>query len=188
MSKGSEVAHNAALSADGKSAGSTFGALTMALNVAGTLLILAMAVGVNADILGRGLFNEPIPGVAEFLGLAIVAVVFLQMANTLRANRHVSNDLIVAAIALRWPRIAHACYAIFHAIGATLMGLIVWYVYPIFRENYAGGYFKGTLGFIEIPVWPFLLVALIGGAATLIQYLILAWSELRRACERPGLQ
>lgn len=157
---------------------SAFGAFTMVLNVIGTVLTLIMAVSVNADVLGRGLFNQPVPGVAEFLGLSIVAAVFLQMANTLRENRHVANDLIVAAVAVRWPRLAHACYALFHGIGAVLMALIVWYVIPIFRENYVGGYFKGTLGFVEIPVWPFMLVVLIGGAATLLQYLLLAWKEL----------
>ena len=53
-----------------------------------------MAVAVNADVIGRNVFNHPIPGVVEFLGLSIVAIVFLQMANTLREGRHVSNDLL----------------------------------------------------------------------------------------------
>jgi hypothetical protein len=61
---------------------SWFGIFTMVLNIVGTLLIIVMAVAVNADILGRELFNRPIAGVTEFVGLAIVAIVFLQMANT----------------------------------------------------------------------------------------------------------
>jgi TRAP-type C4-dicarboxylate transport system permease small subunit len=153
----------------------------MALNVIGTVLILVMAVAVNADILGRELFNRPVPGVTEFLGLSIVAVVFLQMANTLREDRHVSNDIVMSWVGLKHPRFARFCYGVFHLIGALLLALIVWYVVPIFRENYDGDYYKGTTGVVEIPVWPFMLVVLIGGAATVVQYLLLAGREFRRA-------
>ncbi|MBL8664576.1 MAG: TRAP transporter small permease [Candidatus Odyssella sp.] len=163
---------------------SWFGRITVALNAVGTVLILVMAVAVNADIFGREAFNRPVPGVTEFLGLSIVAVVFLQMANTLREDRHVSNDLVLAAVAKRRPRVAAFFYGIFHLVGATLMGFIVFYVFPIFRENYEGGYYKGTGGVVEIPVWPFMLVVLIGGIATVGQYLILAVQQFRRAAAK----
>src|SRR5581483_11371840 len=130
---------------------SWFGGVTMVLNVAGTILILAMAVAVHADIFGRELFKSPIAGVNEFIGLAIVAVVFLQMANTLRENRHVSNDLILAWVARTHPRVAHFFYSLFNLVGAVLMGFIAWYVVPILAENYQGGYYKGTSGIVEIP-------------------------------------
>ncbi|HVO16368.1 MAG TPA: TRAP transporter small permease [Alphaproteobacteria bacterium] len=165
--------------------GSWFGAITMGLNVIGTVLIILMALAVNLDVLGRDLFNSPVPGVTEFIGASIVSVVFLQMANTLREERHVSNDIILAAIGVTRPRIACAFYALFHAVGAALMGLIVWYVWPMLVENYQGGYYRGTAGVVEIPVWPFMLTVVVGGAATLIQYLLLALRELRRALAAP---
>ncbi len=59
-----------------------FGRFTVGLSLIGTLLIIIMTIAVNADIIGRDFFNHPIAGVTEFLGLSIVAVVFLQMANT----------------------------------------------------------------------------------------------------------
>ena len=69
------------------------------------------------------LFNQPIPGVNEFIGLSIVAVVFLQMANTLREGRHVSNDIIMSADRrARIRAVAYAFYGLFHLIGAVLMG------------------------------------------------------------------
>jgi TRAP-type mannitol/chloroaromatic compound transport system permease small subunit len=156
----------------------------MVLNAVGTVLIIAMALAVNADILGRELFSRPIAGVTEFIGLSIVAVVFLQMANTLREDRHVSNDLIMAWVGRSRPRVARFFYGIFHVIGALLMALIVWYVFPIFAESYRGDYYKGTGGMVEIPVWPFMLVVLIGAAATVAQYLILAAHEFARAFAR----
>jgi TRAP-type C4-dicarboxylate transport system permease small subunit len=160
---------------------SWFGSLTAVLNVAGTILIIAMAIAVNADVLGRDLFNHPIAGVNEFLGLSIVAVVFLQMANTLREGRHVSNDIIMHAIGLHHPRVSRVFYGTFHLIGAGLMALIVWFVWPMFVEMYQAGYYQGTANVVEIPIWPFVLPVVIGGIATVIQYLIFAWDEFTLA-------
>jgi TRAP-type C4-dicarboxylate transport system permease small subunit len=160
---------------------SLFGWFTAALNFIGTILIIAMAIAVNADVGGRNLFNHPIPGVNEFLGLSIVAVVFLQLANTLREGRHVSNDIIMQAIGVYQPRVAYAFYGAFNLIGAGLMAMIVWFVWPMFVEMYRAGYYKGTAGVVEIPVWIFVLPVVIGGAATAIQYILFAMQEFDRA-------
>jgi TRAP-type mannitol/chloroaromatic compound transport system permease small subunit len=147
-----------------------FGAATRGLNVVGTILILVMAVAVNADVIGRDFFNHPIPGVLEFLGLSIVAVVFLQMANTLREDRHVSNDLLMRLVAGSYPRFAAVVYLIFDLIGAALMMIIIVYVWPLLMLDYRGGYYSGTAGVIEIPIWPFKAVIIVGAAATAIQF------------------
>lgn len=164
----------------GASATSWFGAITQALNVAGTVLILVMVVAVNADVIGRDFFNHPIPGVLEFIGLSIVTIVFLQMANTLREGRHVSNDLLTQLIAHWRPRIAAGIYAIFNLIGAGLMALIVFYMWPLLKRNYLGGFYAGTAGVIEIPIWPFMVAVVIGAVATFFQFLVFAWRDVQR--------
>lgn len=158
-----------------------FGRLTVGLSMIGTVLIVIMAIGVNADILGRDLFSHPVAGVTEFLGLAIVAVVFLQLANTAREERHISNDLIMSAVAVHYPRFATVVYGVFHLAGALLFVLIVWFVVPKLIENYDGNYYKGTAGYIEIPIWPFQGTVVVGAAAAAVQYLLLAWREFSRA-------
>jgi TRAP-type C4-dicarboxylate transport system permease small subunit len=163
---------------------SWFGTLTALLNIAGTILIVAMAVAVNADVLGRDLFNKPIAGVNEFLGLSIVSIVFLQVANTLREGRHVSNDIIMRWIGGSHPRVACGFYGLFCLIGAALMALIVWFVSPMFMEMYRGGYYQGTQGVIEIPVWPFVLPVIIGGIASAVQYVLFAGYEFAQAFGR----
>jgi len=160
---------------------SFFGGVTQALNIAGTLLILLMVVAVNFDVIGRNLFNHPIPGVLEFLGLSIVAIVFLQMANTLREGRHVSNDLLTQLVSRSKPRLKAWIYAFFNGVGALLMVLIAIYVWPIFLQNYIGGYYRGTTGVAEIPIWPFMAAILIGSVATAIQFLLLMLKDVRRA-------
>ncbi|MCC6948357.1 MAG: TRAP transporter small permease [Bradyrhizobiaceae bacterium] len=172
--------------ADGAPRSSYFGTLTRVLNVIGTLLILAMAVAVNADVIGRNAFNHPLPGVLEFLGLSIVAIVFLQMANTLREDRHVSNDLIMRAVATSRPKFAAFIYGIFNLVGAALMVLVVIYVWPILAETYRNGYFRGTAGVVEIPIWPFYTAIVFGAAATAVQFALFALREFQRAMRTTG--
>jgi TRAP-type C4-dicarboxylate transport system permease small subunit len=165
---------------------SYFGRFTQALNIVGTLLILVMAVAVNADVIGRNAFNRPMAGVLEFIGLSIVAVVFLQMANTLREDRHVSNDVFIRMIAAAHPRVAAGLHTIFHIIGALLMLLIAIYVWPIMAEAYREGFYAGTAGVIEIPIWPFQAVVIVGAATTVVQFVLDAWRNFRRACGAPA--
>jgi TRAP-type C4-dicarboxylate transport system permease small subunit len=161
-----------------------FRQFTQALNVAGTMLILLMALSVNLDIIGRDFFNHPIPGVNEFIGLSIVAVVFLQMANTLQEDRHVSNDIFIRLIAGSHPGLSAAVYSAFHLVGALLMGIVVIYVWPIMLENYHGNYYAGTAGVVEISIWPFMAVIVIGAATTVVQFLIDSWRLAARAAGR----
>ena len=165
---------------------SYFGRFTQALNIIGTVLILIMAVAVNADVLGREAFNRPIAGVLEFIGLSIVAVVFLQMANTLREERHVSNDIIIRVFADKYPGLAAALYSLFNLIGAVLMGMIVVFVWPIVVEAYEGHYYSGTAGVIEIPTWPFTAAVVLGAATTLVQFLVDTWRFALRASGASG--
>jgi TRAP-type C4-dicarboxylate transport system permease small subunit len=165
---------------------SWFGTFTAALNFIGTVLIILMALAVNADVFGRNAFNYAIPGVNEFIGLSIVAVVFLQLANTLREGRHVSNDIIMQAIGVHRPRIAYFFYGLFNLIGAFLLGFIVWFVWPMVVEMYRAGYYKGTANVVEIPIWIFVAPVVIGGVATAIQYLLFALVEFRRAFGSEG--
>jgi hypothetical protein len=76
---------------------------------------------------------------------------------------------------------------LFYVIGAILMALIVWFVWPIFIENYTRGYYRGTAGLLELATWPFIVPIIIGSAVTAIQFLLLAWRAwLRGAVAAQG--
>jgi TRAP-type mannitol/chloroaromatic compound transport system permease small subunit len=64
------------------------------------------------------------------------------------------------------------------------MAIIVIYVWPIVVENYQGHYYSGTAGIIEIPIWPFMAVIVVGAAATVVQFLLDARRLILRAAGR----
>ena len=57
------------------------------LNSLGTIMIALMMALIVTDVAGRSFFNAPLNGVAEICAMMIVAIVFLQLAATIHAQR-----------------------------------------------------------------------------------------------------
>ncbi|MCA0873764.1 TRAP transporter small permease [Seohaeicola saemankumensis] len=154
--------------------------VTATLNVAGTLLIVAVMVLVNADVIGRGVFNAPVSGVPEMVSMSIVAIVFLQIAQTFRKGRLTRTDAVPGFVAARAPRLRQAMDVIFAAAAAAL----VWQVFaaslPLFKKAWVRNTFEGTVGDFTAPVWPVKLIILIGCAALLVQLVLFGLAAFLR--------
>jgi len=170
----------------GKSRAPVFGIVTYSLNVLGTLGILAMVVVVNLDVFGRALFNSPLPGVPEFVGLAIVAIVWAQAADTLRNHRFIRSDVLVTRVAKRYPRVAIFMNVIFDLNGLAMTGIIFYFSLPLLKQSIDLGFYRGTQGIFTIPVWPVKVIILVGCAALLIQFLIFLVSNLKKLFDKSG--
>lgn len=158
--------------------------MAIVLNLVGTLMIVLMAVLVNADILSRNLFSRPIAGVVEFISLSIVSIVFLQIPNTIMERRHISNDILINLIESRGLRKYLSLF--YSLLGVALMTLILIHVWPNFLEQYRGNFYRGTAGYIEIPIWPFMLLVVIGAFFSILQYVIEAITTFRAEPEQSG--
>lgn len=161
-------------------------AATTALNVLGTLLIVFVMILVNSDILGRTLFNAPVSGVPELVSMSIVAIVFLQIAQTFRRGRLTRTEMIPAAVARRRPRVRQAMELVF----AGAAGAVVWQLFaaslPLFEKSWARNTYEGTVGDFTAPIWPVKLIILIGCAALLVQIGLTAFAALLRLTSAGG--
>ena len=78
---------------------------------------------ISADVIGRGAFNAPIPGVPEIVKFSIVGMVWLQMAYTLRTGSHLRTTLLLA----RMPAIGQRAVLVVNSlVGVGLFCLIAW--------------------------------------------------------------
>ncbi len=158
--------------------------LTRAMNALGTVWILGLMVLINADVIGRNLFNAPVSGVPEMISLSIVGIVFLQLADTLHAGRFTRADLLLERLRRQRPALADAFHAFFHGVGAALMFVILWaswepLVYSVRILEYVG-----AIGNFQAPVWPIKLITLIGLGVTALCYALLSAADLRRLRQR----
>jgi len=157
-----------------------FHRVLQALNALGTLWIVALMVLINTDVLGRNLLNAPVRGVTELVSLSIVGIVFLQLADTLHSGRITRADVMLQGLEQNRPRLAALLHAAFHLIGAVLMATILWAAWEPLWESIRIREYVGAIGDFTAPVWPVRLVMLVGLAATLTTFVLLAYADWRR--------
>lgn len=125
-----------------------------------------------ADIASRGLLNHPLPGVAEIVSLSIVALVFLQLAHTLRIGRMAKVDLFMEMLARRSPRLAATCLLVANLLGIATFAAILYGSTPIFLQSFSNGEYVGVQGTFTAPTWPAKLAIVVGSALMCVQYTI----------------
>jgi TRAP-type mannitol/chloroaromatic compound transport system permease small subunit len=146
-------------------------AATQGLNVAGSALILALMALVGLDVAGRNLFGAPISGVPELVSLSIVAIVFLQIPQALRAGRMTRSEGVLSVLHRRAPRLARALETLFDLAGAAVVGAIVWATWPLFTRALERGEFVGAVGDFTAPTWPVKAIIVLGGTMLILQFL-----------------
>ena len=151
----------------------------MALNVVGTMLILAIMILVNADVIGRGAFGLPISGVPEMVSMSIVAIVFLQVAHTFRMGKLTRSDAVLGMVEHHSPRFRALVEFIFCCSAIGIMAQLLNASWPLFMKSWTRNTFEGTIGDFTAPIWPVKFIILIG-CVTLIVQLILSASDALR--------
>jgi TRAP-type mannitol/chloroaromatic compound transport system permease small subunit len=152
--------------------------VTMGLNVLGTLLILALMILINGDIIGREVFLSPVSGVPEMVSLSIVAIVFLQVGQAFRMGRFTRTDAVIAALERSVPRLRALLELVYCAAGLFVIAVLLHASYPLFTKAWERNTFVGTVGDFIAPIWPVKLIILVGCVALLLQ---LAMAALRAA-------
>ncbi len=161
-------------------------AVTVALNVAGTLLILLVMLLVNFDVIGRNFLASPISGVPEIVSMSIVAIVFLQIAQTFRKGRLTRTDALLGFLDRRAPRLRAGLDMGFAVASAVLIWQLLAASWPLFTKAWERNTFEGTVGDFTAPVWPVKLIILIGCAALIVQLVLFAASALFRLTGNKG--
>lgn len=145
-------------------------ALTQAGNVAGSVLIFALMLLIGADVAGRNFFGAPISGVPEIVKLSIVAIVFLQAPQALKAGRMTQSDAVIKVLWSRAPRVASVLETLFDLVAIIVTGAIFYATWPIFTRSWTRGDFVGAAGDFTAPTWPVKLMILIGCALLMAQF------------------
>lgn len=161
------------------------GICTSSMAVAGTMLIFAVMILVNADIFLRAAANAPLIGVNEIVSQSIVAIAFLQLPHTLRVGRLTRAELLMTMLQKRAPGVALSSDVLFHLIGAVVFAVLAAASWSPWLEALRQGYYVGAAGGFSFPVWPAKLVIFVGSCFIVSQFLALAIIKLLRAKSTP---
>jgi TRAP-type mannitol/chloroaromatic compound transport system permease small subunit len=158
------------------------GVLIVASNNLGSLVIVTMTFAVVADVSGRYLLNSPINGTAEMVTMAVVVVLYLQLAYTLRSGRMTRSDAFFDRLVERRPAIGHALGVLFAIGGICLMAAIMAGAWPKWLTAWWEGYYVGVIDVFTFPEWPLLLIIFIGCGLTALQFALLAVKSAISLC------
>ncbi|HEY5899628.1 MAG TPA: TRAP transporter small permease [Burkholderiales bacterium] len=162
----------------------SFEGLLSGLSSVGTLWIFVLMVIINADVVGRSALTRPIPGVAEFVTLSIVGILFLQIGHCLRSGRMTRADGFLNSVKRRWRSAGFGMEAAFALAGAAIFAVLFYGSYPYLLRSWTSGEYAGVEGYVTFPIWPVRLIILIGSALGCLQYLLFAWRDLLIALGR----
>jgi TRAP-type C4-dicarboxylate transport system permease small subunit len=162
---------------------SALSAVVAGLNSLGTVLIFLLVLIINTDVFSRFLFNAPIDGVKEIVELSIVAIVFLQLGDTVRAGKLARSDALYNRILASKPRLGHWMGVFFELAGAVFFAAILIGAMPLFIEAFERGYYVGNKGMFIMQVWPVRLILVIGCMTTVLVFVTRIVAHLKALLE-----
>lgn len=146
----------------------------------GTLWIFILMGLVVADVAGRNFLDMPLTGVAEFAGLSVAAIVFLQLGTGVYGERMTRAGFFIDIIERRLPRVRLALDVIYALVGCVIFALLAWVAWPELIQSWQSNEFYGVRGLYMIPGWPFRALVVIGAVMASVAYLFSVPTLLRR--------
>jgi len=127
-------------------------------NAVGTIVVLILVLVLNADVIARGVFNDPFRGVHEVVQFSMVLIVYLQLPDVIRVDRLTRSDGFHALIGERYPAVGVLMGRLVDIGAAIMMVLIAIAMWPEFVDAWETNHFFGTPGIFTAPWWPVRLV------------------------------
>ncbi|WP_298959681.1 TRAP transporter small permease [uncultured Roseibium sp.] len=148
--------------------------VAMGANAVGTLIVLALIMVVNYDVVARGLFNAPFRGAVEVVQFSMVLIVFLQLPDVVRMNRLTRSDGFLTILQATRPKLAESIRRIINFASAVFMTLVAYAIWPEFLEMYETQDYFGVPGIFTAPWWPLKLAIFLSAALCLILFALKA--------------
>jgi C4-dicarboxylate transporter DctM subunit len=150
------------------------------MSAVGSVLICLVMLLICTEVVLRAFFGVSIPAVADIVAASIVAIVFLQLGGALRNGRMVRTDIFIDPFVRRMPASGHLVLGLLDLCGAFMFGIVAFASKKPFVESWINNEFFGVVGVFTAPVWPALLIVIIGSVLTCAEYLRSALSNFSK--------
>lgn len=138
--------------------------------------LFIMGAIVATSVIGRGMFNAPVPDDLLMIGLLMICVIVLPLGYVERADGHIVVTVIADRLPVRFQSLLSAFGKMLFGVFMGTMGFMLARKVPSeFAENL---YYDGHL---EIPTWPMKLVFAFGVLVFLARLALNIWAELKAA-------
>ena len=137
------------------------------LNLASVFIIMFLMFFATTEIVGRYLFNSPVPGHVEIVELIMAGVVFFGIAYTERVGGHVRMELFVTRV------LKGRSYHIAEALTAALyLFVYVFILIYTFKASVFAFQIGDNTAYLYWPTWPSKFAVPLGSFFLCIRFLI----------------
>lgn len=140
-------------------------------NAAGTLVVLALVMVVNYDVVARG-FGKPFHGAVELVQFSMVLIVFLQLPDVARVNRLTRSDGFLTIAGARWPRVSAFIDKAINLVACVFMLLVAIAIWPEFVDMFETKDYFGVPGVFTAPWWPIKLVIFLSASLCCVLFVL----------------
>jgi len=137
--------------------------------IASASILFIMLISVS-NVIGRYLFNFPVPGTVEIATMLLVLIIFLSISGVQRSDGHIGMDTLLELAKRKKPSCYHALQAFHFFISFLILGFIGYYFFPSALESKK--MHEWTEGPLFIPMWPFKLCIVIGCALICVRLIL----------------
>lgn len=120
------------------------------IHVISAFWVLGLAALIFIDVMGRQLFNSPVPGTKEIIQNSVVTVTFLQIPLAIYSGSMLRTSIFSDALPPFGRRLLRTIGALF---GLILFLGLVWSTWPSFWDAYRIGEYEGE-GALRVATWP----------------------------------
>lgn len=143
------------------------------IHIVSSFWVLGLALLIFCDVVGRQLFNQPLPGTKEILQNSVVAVTFLQLPLAI----YTGSMLRTSAFSDLMPPIGRRLLRTFSALLALVFFVgLIWSTWPSFADAYRIGEYEGE-GALRVPTWPVRGLVLVTAFFGFWAYLSMIWFD-----------
>lgn len=139
--------------------------------IAAVVLFFMMALTL-VDVLGRYLFDWPIPGGFEMTEVALATLIFAGLPLVTGREEHVTVDLFDRLIPAGVRPVRDALISLLAGVVVAMIGYHVWLKALESRQ------YGDITATIHIPLWPLVVFMSVSLFGTAVVYLVLAWRRL----------
>jgi TRAP-type C4-dicarboxylate transport system permease small subunit len=134
------------------------------LGILSALLLAAIAVLTTIDVIGRDIFDSPVPGGYETTALMLMTLFFLALPIVTARNEHIAVNLIDNIMP---PAGLKTLYLMFNIVAVIAMAVLTWFVW--LQAIAIRDYGDVTL-YLQIPVSPFIFLAAVSCGVTALVF------------------
>ena len=144
-----------------------YGRFVLALGLMAGAAVFGIMWLIDANVLMRKLFNEPVTGTLEITEGALVLIIFLGLAFTQRRRGHIRVTLLTR----HFPQsVRHLLYILVLLIGAGLTAWYAWAAYTYAVRSY--NIDEMEWGVLIFKVWPIKGAIAVGWGLFSVQFLL----------------